>query len=344
MRVERFAEPRSGNAMLGARFAWACAIGFFLGATAMPAASQTLDRIREAGRITFGYVAHARPFVYRNEAGEAEGYAIDLCKQIAAEVKSKLALPALDVEWVPLGIDARTSQVREGGVDVMCTPAVPTLARRREVAFSLPVFPGGNRAVIRRDTPTSLREALQGTPSTEPVWRGSPAAKVLQRTIFAVVSGTTSEGWLKARAELLQVNAEILEVLDYRSGLEKLLDHRVDVLFGDRAVILGEMSEAAHQRLMVVDRQFTHELYALPIPRNDDDFRLVVDAALSRLYASDGFGELYAEWFKEFNDQTRTFFLWNTFPEDARNMRLTERYRESDPPWVQDVRLAGNRP
>lgn len=343
MRIERSAAPRVGGVYLAARFFRACVVGIALCTATVSASAQVLDRIKGAGHLRFGYVTDGRPFVYRNEAGKAEGYAIELCQHIAAEVKSQLGLPALDVEWVPLGFDARTQQVRDGGVDVMCTPVVPTLDRRREVSFSIPVFPGGNRAVIRRDSPASLRQALEGTPSTAPVWRGSPAAKVLERTIFSVVSGTTSEGWLKARGAKFQVDAEILDVMDYASGLEKLLDHRVDVLFGDRAAILGEMSEAAHQRLVILDRRFTHEPYALPIPRNDDDFRLLVDGALSKLYASDRFGEIYAHWFKEFDDRTRVFFLWNTFPEDARGMALTAQQRESQTPSLsaQPVRVGG---
>jgi polar amino acid transport system substrate-binding protein len=316
-------------------------MGMVLCAATAPASGQVLDRIKQSGQVRFGYVPDGRPFVYRKESGEADGYAIELCRHIAAEIKSRLALPALDVEWIPIGFDARTQQVRDGSVDVTCTPVVPTLERRREVSFSLPVFPGGNRAVIRKDSPRDLRQTLEGTASTAPVWRGSPAAKVLQRTIFAVVAGTTTEGWLKARGRMFHIDAEILDVLDYRSGLEKLLDHRVDVLFGDRAAILGEMSEAAHARLVILDRRFTHELYALPIPRNDDDFRLVVDEALSKLYASDGFGEVYAHWFKEFDDQTRLFFLWNTFPEDARHMEVTAQDHESETALAQAARAEG---
>jgi polar amino acid transport system substrate-binding protein len=206
---------------LAARFVATFSIVFWMYAGALPASAQVLDRIKETGQIRFGYVTDGRPFAFRNEAGEAEGYVIELCKRIAAQVESQLALSNLAVEWIPLGADARTRAVREGGIDLMCTPAVPTLARRKEVSFSIPVFAGGNRAVIRRDSSQALRTTLEGTPSTQPVWRGSPAAKLLQRTIFAVVSGTTSESWLAAREATFQIDAEVLDVLNYRDGLEK---------------------------------------------------------------------------------------------------------------------------
>jgi hypothetical protein len=59
---------------------------------------------------------------------------------------------------------------------------------------------------------------------------------------------------------------------------------------------------------------FTHDALALALPRGDEDFRLFVDVALSRLYASDDFGELYAQWYGQFDEGTRSFFLWNTIP------------------------------
>jgi polar amino acid transport system substrate-binding protein len=330
MQAERSAVPRAGSALPAARFRATFAVVFLLCVAAMPASGQVLDRIEETGQIRLGYVTDGRPFTYRNEAGDPAGYAVDLCLYIAEQVGARLGTSNLSMEWIPLAADARIREVQAGGVDLMCVPAVPTLARREEVSFSIPVFRGGNRAIIRRDTSESLRTALEGTPSTEPVWRGSPAAKVLQGTSFAVVDGSTTEDWLAARRAMFQVDAEIIEVQDYASGLQLLLDHRVSVFFGDRALALGAMSEAAHERLVILDRHFTQEPYALPLARGDEDLRLLVDAALSQLYASDAFGELYAKSYREFSDDTREFFLWHTFPEHAREMTSSNRDSGSD--------------
>ena len=79
----------------------------------MPASAATLDRIRESGSIKLGYLADARPFSFRNEAGAAEGYAVTLCQQVADQVKKGLALPSLSVEWVPVTPDNRLSDVQQ---------------------------------------------------------------------------------------------------------------------------------------------------------------------------------------------------------------------------------------
>lgn len=279
---------------------------------AMPASAATLDRIRETGTIRLGYLADARPFSFRNEAGAADGYAVDLCRHVADEVGSALALPDLRVEWTAVAFEGRVNDVQQGNIDLLCTPASATLAARQDVSFSIPVFAGGNRVVLRADAPSALRDALGESQGTRPVWRGAPAARVLKGTSLAVVSGTTSEDWLEERKTALRVDARLVPVADYRTGLQQLLDGRVDAFFGERSVVLGALSDAERDDVIVLDRLFTHEPLALALARGDDDFRLLVDRALSRLYGSDGFSELYRRWHGDFDDRTRTYFLWNT--------------------------------
>ena len=72
------------------------------------------------------------------------------------------------------------------------------------------------------------------------------------------------------------------------------------------------LSDKEREDLVILDRLFTHEPLALALARGDEDFRLLVDRSLSQLYASDGFGELYTRWFGEFDDKSRTYFIWNT--------------------------------
>ena len=67
--------------------------------------------------------------------------------------------------------------------------------------------------------------------------------------------------------------------------------------------------------LVVLDRHFTYEPLALVLQRGDEDFRLIVDRALSGLYKSKGFRDLYASWFGEPDERTVTFFQQTALPE-----------------------------
>jgi len=258
MQFERFAASSGHLQRLASRvIASFAVVGFAL--AAMPASAATLDRIKETGSIKFGYLTDARPFSLRNESGAAEGYGVALCQQIADQAKKELALPGLTVEWVPVTLENRLREVQQGGIDLLCTPTSVTLTRRQDVAFSIPVFAGGNRAVLRADAPAALRDALAQSRGSRAVWRGSPAATVLKGTSLAVVAGTTSEKWLEGRRAELQVDARVVPVPDYRSGLQQLLDRKVDVFFGERSLVLGAMSDSQRKDLVILDRLFTQE-------------------------------------------------------------------------------------
>jgi len=280
----------------------------------MSASAATLDRVRESGHLKLGYLADARPLSFRTESG-ADGYGVALCQRVADELKSQTGLGGLTVDWVPVEPGNLLGDVQQGNIDLLCVPASVTLERRQQVSFSIPVYPGGIRAAVRADAPAELREALGDTPTGRPVWRGSPAAKVLSGSSFGAVSGTTAEGWLAERLKTFQMDAKAVGVPDYKAGVQQLLDRKVNVLFGDPSVILAATDPASRDKLTILDRRFTHEPFALALARNDDDFRLLVDGALSKLYRSSDLQPLYRKWFGEFDEGTRLFFLWNTPPQ-----------------------------
>ena len=121
---------------------------------AAPASAATLDRVRQTGKLTLGYRADARPFSYRDEAGNPDGYAVALCKEVAEqdEIRSR-ASPTLTVEWVPVTVEDQFKAVQESKVDLLCG-AADTLTSRKDVDFSIPIFPGGIGAVLRATLPS----------------------------------------------------------------------------------------------------------------------------------------------------------------------------------------------
>ena len=282
----------------------------FVVSAALPASAATLDRIKDSGHIKIGYFEDAKPFSSKTGGG-AEGYAISLCQSIADKAKSQLGLQQLAVDWVPVTGDTYLSQVKAGSIDLLCAPVSATAARRKEVSFSLPVFAGGVRAVMSKDAAAALRNALAENPEHRPVWRGTPAAKLLEKKVFAYVKGTTTEDWVANQLKALQINAKVEPVADYRAGLQALTERKVDVLFGERSIVLGAMNDAQKANLAISDRMLTHEPLAFALARGDEDFRLLVDQTLSETYASDKFADVYKQWVGDFDDKTRTFFTWN---------------------------------
>jgi len=297
------------------RFAIA-ACGLCAMAAVNPPPNRTIERIRADGRIRLGYRVNARPFAYKNEGGQPAGYSIALCQKVADSVKSDLGLAQLTVDWVPMAMDDRFRAVQQGQVDLLCGADTQTLTRRSEVDFSIPVFPGGIGAMVRSDAPARLREVLAGHNQTfRPTWRAT-ATQILQARAFSAVSGTTAATWLNERLREFKVIADVKPVDSYDAGVGKLLARESDVLFGERAILMDAARRTSAARdLTVIDRLFTYEPLAFALAKGDDDFRLLVDRALSRFYRSGQIGAVYTQAFGEPDESAVTFFRWSALPE-----------------------------
>lgn len=278
-------------------------------------AGAATDKVRSTGQLKLGYLANAKPFTSGGANGAAEGYGAALCERVAAGLKVGLGTSQLAVEWKSLTPDSALGAVASGEVDILCTPLSATLERRRSVSFSIPTFAGGVRAVVRSDASTQLRDILEATPTQKPVWRGSPALTLLEKTRFATVEGSVSKDVLAQKVASLKLNTATVSVPDYASGIKFLLERKVDVFLAERDVVLAQLDEASRDKVVILKRQLTHQPLSLAVPRGDDDFRLAVDTALAAVLASPEFPALYSKYFGSLDDGTRTFFTWATPPQ-----------------------------
>ena len=189
------------------------------------------------------------------------------------------------------------------------------MTRRKEVDFSISIFPGGIAALLRSDASDRLREILtRGLAAYKPFWRAS-AAQLLAQQTFSLVKGTTSEPWLASEAGKLQI-AKVVPVDSFEAGVQRALDGTSNVFFGERAILLSAANRSSSPSfLIVLDRQFTNEPKALVLRRRDDDFRQVVDQTLSQLFVSADFHHLYVQWFGEPTEFALNFFSVSALPQ-----------------------------
>ena len=278
----------------------AVAAGLFLA----PQPSQA----QSPAKLTLGYFhAEARPFSYE-QIGKPAGYAVEVCQKVAEQLKA-------DVTWVPVEPGQGLAALREGKIDLLCASTV-TLSARKEVSFSLPIFLNGVGALLRSDAPAGLSRALSEKPAIAgPLWRGTPTQSLLQAQTFAVVAGSPTEKVLAARLDSFQLTARVMPVKDFAEGVQAVLDRKASVFFADRSILLDAAKRAPAGELTVLDRRFTFAPLALAMKRGDEDLRLAVDAALSRLYPSPEFRAIYAKWFGPPDDLAAAFFRSIVLPE-----------------------------
>src|SRR3954453_4516658 len=102
-----------------------------------------LDRVRQSGTLTLGYRADAKPFSYKTGSRQPGGYSVELCRAVAADVKSKLGLNDLKLRFSEVTAENRLEAPVKADVDLLCGSETETLSRRAIVDFSLMTFVTG---------------------------------------------------------------------------------------------------------------------------------------------------------------------------------------------------------
>ncbi|WP_338725361.1 amino acid ABC transporter substrate-binding protein [Shewanella baltica] len=278
--------------------------------------AQTLDRIKQSGTIRLGFQSDARPFSYRDGSGSVQGYSMEICRKIASEVQTELGLTKLDINEIPISSAEGFSSIKAGNIDLLCGATAVTLTGRQTVSFSMPIFLSGIGALVRSDAPSQLRALLAGEkPKFRPRWRAS-YANILQQLTYSAHTGTTAAQWLTKRKAEFGIIATIAPVAQYEDGIDMILDHKIDVFFGDRAILLDTALRSPNlDNLIVSPRQFTHEAIALGLARDDEDFRLLVDRVISQLYRSGNITNIYTSYFGVPDESALTLFSWAALPE-----------------------------
>ncbi|OGA21764.1 MAG: hypothetical protein A3I02_05430 [Betaproteobacteria bacterium RIFCSPLOWO2_02_FULL_67_26] len=242
------------------------------------AQSGTLDRIRNTGVITMGYLAGSAPFSSVDAKRQPQGYSVDLCREIAGGIRAQLGLAGLETRWVELTIQNRLEAVRSGRVDIECSTTTWTLGRQKEVDFSLITFVDGGSILTRVESDAGRLADFGGKR-------------------IAVITGTTTEKVLKASLEQRAIRADVVTVKTRDAGLQLLDQRKVDGFASDRIVLIGlVLGTPTQAAFKLLDEDFSVEPYALALPRGDHEFRLAVNRVLARLYRTGGIDKIYGRW------------------------------------------------
>jgi polar amino acid transport system substrate-binding protein len=268
---------------------------------------QTLARIEQSRVVNLGFVTDRPPFSSLTNGGTPRGYAIDMCMHVVEALR--LRWPDLQVYLVPVDEADSAGMLEQEKIDISCGAIAETLTARERVSFSLPIYFTGIGALVRKDAPPALIRVLSGQIShTGPTWRATVNAGLANQQ-YAIHSGTVRESWVRERIAGLGVIAKVTPVTSYDAGLELVKAHRVDAFFADRAGLNSVIAaNADQQQFLVLERRFTVEPMGLAIKRGDEDFRLAVDTALSRLYRRGEYLNTYLTYFGEPSATARMLF------------------------------------
>lgn len=258
--------------------------------SALASAAATLNSIMESGTVRIGYISDQAPFSTRQPGAEPVGYAIDLCRKIADEIEDQI--PQLKREFVEVTLADGFDAVENEDIDLLCGSITVNLKRREIVDFSQPIFLTGASALLRKDLPSYLQALFLNGPAVHAV------SERVATNVIGMRANTTTAGTLREALAIQESKTKLADFNTHEDGLKALEDHRIDAYIADQVLLINLAKRARDpSSLEVGDRLITHEPYAIAMRRNDADFRLLADRALTDFYLSEDFLPLLETYF-----------------------------------------------
>ncbi|MCB4364283.1 amino acid ABC transporter substrate-binding protein [Hydrogenophaga taeniospiralis] len=260
------------------RFFWAAALAC---APLWVGAGPVLDRIQKEGVIVLAHRESSVPFSFLDAGGKPVGYSIDLCLKLAEAVRQKLALGTLAHRFVQVTPANRIAVVEEGQADLECGSTTNNAERRQKVAFTVPHYITGARYLVRTDSAVQVVRDFRG------------------QKVVSTKGTTPLKAVTRANSEYL-LGITVLEVDDHSRAVEMVEQGQADGFVMDDVLLYGlAAGRPDPSRFKVVGKFLTIEPLAIMLPKNDPQFKKLVDDEMKRLIQSREAHAIYDRWFNQ---------------------------------------------
>ena len=239
-----------------------------------------LKKIKDSGTLTLGVRDSSIPFSYLDDKQSYQGYSIDLCLKAATAIQKKLGLTSLNIKMVPVTSATRIPLIANGTTDISCDSATNNQERWNQVAFSMTEFVTANKFLSKKSANLKTLDDLKG------------------KTIVST-SGTSNLKQITALNAERNLGMNILAAKDHAEAFLMVETGRAAAFVMDDILLSSLAANSkAPADYQVSSEALSVEPYGLILPKGDNDFKKVVDEALTVVYKGDDIKKIYAKWFQ----------------------------------------------
>ena len=243
------------------------------------AASQTLDKIKSTATVTMGVRESSIPMSYTTGDSRFDGYHVEVCRMILADIKDKLGLSTLRINYQPVTSQNRVPLVQNGTVDIECGTTTNNSARAKDVGFANTLYIEEVRIAVKANSGINSISQLAGK-------------KV------ATTTGTTSVQLLRKHEKANGVNFDEVFGKDHADSFLLLESGRADAFVMDSSILAGNIANAKNPKdYKIVGEVLSTEPIAIMVPKNDPEFKAAVNAAIAKMVANGKMPALWNKWF-----------------------------------------------
>ena len=243
------------------------------------ASSATLDKIKAAGAVTMGVRESSIPMSYTTGDSRFDGFHVEVCRMILNDIKDKLGLSTLRINYQPVTSQNRIPLVQNGTVDIECGTTTNNTARNRDVSFANTLYVEEVRIAVKANSGISSISQLAGK-------------KV------ATTTGTTSVQLLRKHEKATGVNFDEVFGKDHADSFLLLESGRADAFVMDGSILAGNIANAKNPKdYKIVGEVLSTEPIAIMVRKDDPQFKAAVNAAIAKIVANGNMPKLWDKWF-----------------------------------------------
>ena len=243
------------------------------------ASSATLDKIKATGTVTMGVRESSIPMSYTTGDSRFDGFHVEVCRMILNDIKAKLGLSTLRINYQPVTAQNRIPLVQNGTVDIECGTTTNNTARQRDVSFANTLYVEEVRIAVKANSGINSISQLAGK-------------KV------ATTTGTTSVQILRRHEKATGVNFDEVFGKDHADSFLLLESGRADAFVMDGSILAGNIANSRNPKdFKIVGEVLSTEPIAIMVRKDDPQFKADVNAAIAKIVANGGMARLWDKWF-----------------------------------------------
>jgi len=243
------------------------------------ASSATLDKIKSTGAVTMGVRESSIPMSYTTGDSRFDGFHVEVCRMILNDIKDKLGMSTLRINYQPVTAQNRMPLVQNGTVDIECGTTTNNTARQRDVSFANTLYVEEVRIAVKANSGINSISQLAGK-------------KV------ATTTGTTSVQLLRKHEKATGVNFDEVFGKDHSDSFLLLESGRADAFVMDGSILAGNIANSRNPKdFKIVGEVLSVEPIAIMLRKDDPQFKAAVNAAIAKMVANGGMPKLWDKWF-----------------------------------------------
>jgi glutamate/aspartate transport system substrate-binding protein len=254
------------------------AVGFIMPIFAF-AASPTMDKIKSTGAVTMGVRESSIPMSYTTGDSRFDGYHVEICRMILADIKDKLGMSSIRINYQPVTSQNRVPLVQNGTVDIECGTTTNNAARGKDVGFANTLYVEEVRIAVKANSGITSISQLAGKR-------------------VATTTGTTSVKLLRQHEKANGVNFEEVYGKDHADSFLLLESGRADAFVMDGSILAGNIANSKNPKeYKIVGEVLSTEPIAIMVRKDDPEFQAAVNAAIAKIVAAGSMPKLWNKWF-----------------------------------------------